>query len=407
MAEGTITGFLGPNGAGKATTLRMLLGLVTPTSATATIASRPYAELDAPFLHFGAVLEATSFHPGRRARDHPRVLAVAAGPPNDRVPAVLEQVGLGDAAHRRVKGFSLGMRQRLDLAAALLGDPQVLILDEPAGLDPEGVHWLRQFLRSYADRGGTVLVSSHLLAEVAQTVDDVVIIDGGRLVRQSSLRELANEATPGVWVRTPQAAALRDTLMAQGITTEITTWAPRTVAKGHTERRTASRLSRRHAAPIIRPVWGCPSPLPAPPTPGPPGVDQGMLGWSANIETLTIDNDRFRTVLFTGQSLQLTVMSLQPGEEIGAEVHPALDQFIRIEQGRAEVVMGRSENDQGETHHLAEDWSVIIPAGTWHNVINCGDSTLKLYSIYAPPEHPQGTVHRTKAEADAAEAEHD
>ena len=151
------------------------------------------------------------------------MLAVAAGLPDGRVPEVLEQVGLGAAAHRRVKGFSLGMRQRLGLAAALLGDPQVLILDEPAnGLDPEGVHWLRQFLRSYADRGGTVLVSSHLLAEVAQTVDDVVIIAGGRLVRQSSLRELANEATPGVWVRTPQAAALRDTLVAQGITTEIT-----------------------------------------------------------------------------------------------------------------------------------------------------------------------------------------
>ncbi len=131
-----------------------------------------------------------------------------------------------------------------------------------------------------------------------------------------------------------------------------------------------------------------------------------MLGWSANIETSTIDNDTFRTVLFTGQSLQLTVMSLQPGEEIGAEVHPGLDQFIRIEQGRAEVVMGRSEHDQSEIHHLEDEWAVIIPAGTWHNVINCGDSMLKLYSVYAPPEHPQGTVLHTKAEADAAEAEH-
>lgn len=130
-----------------------------------------------------------------------------------------------------------------------------------------------------------------------------------------------------------------------------------------------------------------------------------MLGWSANIEAATIDNDTFRTVLFTGRSLQLTVMSLQPGEEIGAEVHPGLDQFIRIERGRAKVVMGRSEGDQSETHDLADDWAVIIPAGTWHNVINCGASPLKLYSVYAPPEHEHGTVHRTKAEGDAAEAE--
>ncbi len=131
-----------------------------------------------------------------------------------------------------------------------------------------------------------------------------------------------------------------------------------------------------------------------------------MLGWSADIEAATVDNDTFRTVLFTGQSLQLTVMSLQPGEEIGAEVHPGLDQFIRVEQGRAEVVMGRSAEDQSETHHLEDDWAVVIPAGIWHNVVNCGNSTLKLYSIYAPPEHPPDTVHRTKAEADAAETDH-
>ncbi|MCU1498548.1 MAG: transporter ATP-binding protein [Acidimicrobiales bacterium] len=222
VAEGSVTGFLGPNGAGKTTTLRMLLGLVAPTSGTATFAGRRYCELETPFRQVGAVLEATSFHPGRRARNHLRVLAVAAGLPDVRADEVLEQVGLGDAADRRVKGFSLGMRQRLGLAAALLGDPRVLIMDEPTnGLDPEGVHWLRQFLRSYADQGGTVLVSSHLLAEVAQTVDDVVIIAGGRLIRQSSLRDLATEATPGVLVRTPQAGALRDALVAKGITTEI------------------------------------------------------------------------------------------------------------------------------------------------------------------------------------------
>ena len=137
---------------------------------------------------------------------------------------MLDQVGLADAGDRRVKGFSLGMRQRLGLAAALLGEPEVLILDEPAnGLDPEGVHWLRQFLRSYADQGRTVLVSSHLLAEVAQTVDDVVIIAGGRLVTQSSLADLAGQATPGVWVRTPQAETLRAALAAQGIAAELQT----------------------------------------------------------------------------------------------------------------------------------------------------------------------------------------
>ncbi len=217
VERGTITGFLGPNGAGKTTTLRMLLGLVAPTEGTATIDGRRYQDLEAPFRHVGAVLESTSFHPGRRARDHLRVLATAAGVPSSRVDEVLHQVGLTDVGGRRVKGFSLGQRQRLGLAAALLGDPQVLILDEPAnGLDPEGVHWLRQFLRAYADGGRTVLVSSHLLAEIAQTVDDVVIIAGGRLVTQSSLADLAGQATPAVRVRTPDAEALRAALAAQG-----------------------------------------------------------------------------------------------------------------------------------------------------------------------------------------------
>jgi ABC-2 type transport system ATP-binding protein len=221
VAPGTVTGFLGPNGAGKTTTLRILLGLVTPTAGTATIAGRPYRELTEPVRHVGAVLDSTGFHPGRRARDHLRVVCVAAGLPVARVDAVVDQVGLGEVAGRRVKGFSLGMRQRLGLAAALLGDPEILILDEPAnGLDPEGVHWLRRFLRSYADQGRTVLVSSHLLAEVAQTVDDVVIIASGRLVTQSSLAELAGRATPGVWIRTPQAPALRDALATHSVTSE-------------------------------------------------------------------------------------------------------------------------------------------------------------------------------------------
>jgi ABC-2 type transport system ATP-binding protein len=217
VGPGTVTGFLGPNGAGKTTTLRMLLGLVAPTSGTATIDGRPYRELADPLRRVGAVLEAGGFHPGRSARDHLRVLAKAAGLPAGRVGEVLEQVGLAAAGRRRVGGFSLGMRQRLGLAAALLGDPEVLVLDEPAnGLDPEGVHWLRGLVRGLADQGRTVLVSSHLLAEVAQTIDRVVIIDRGRLVAQSTLADLTAGGDRTVRVRTPQPEALRDLLVARG-----------------------------------------------------------------------------------------------------------------------------------------------------------------------------------------------
>jgi ABC-2 type transport system ATP-binding protein len=216
--QGTVVGFLGPNGAGKTTTLRMLLGLVTPTVGSARIDGKPYRELADPIRHVGAVLEASSFHPGRSARNHLRVIATAAGLPHARADDVLAQVGLTEAGHRRVGGFSLGMRQRLGLATALLGDPQVLILDEPAnGLDPEGVHWLRGFLRQLADQGRTVLVSSHVLAEVAQTVDQVVIIAAGRLVTQSTLAALTARTDQLVRVRTPQAEALRSLLAAQGI----------------------------------------------------------------------------------------------------------------------------------------------------------------------------------------------
>ena len=219
---GAVTGFLGPNGAGKTTTLKTLLGLLAPSAGSATFDGRAYAELAEPYHHVGAVLESTGFHPGRRARAHLRVLATAAGLPFSRVEEVLDDVGLADAADRRIKGFSLGMRQRLALAAALLGDPDVLILDEPAnGLDPEGVHWLRCFLRSFADRGGTVLVSSHLLAEVAQTVDDVVIIAHGRLVTQSSLTELGERRPSEVRVRTPQAETLRSALSDHGIAADL------------------------------------------------------------------------------------------------------------------------------------------------------------------------------------------
>jgi ABC-2 type transport system ATP-binding protein len=216
--QGTVVGFLGPNGAGKTTTLRTLLGLVTPTAGTARIDGKPYRELADPVHHVGAVLEASSYHPGRSARNHLRVVATAAGLPLNRADAVLDQVGLTGAARRRVGGFSLGMRQRLGLATALLGDPQVLILDEPAnGLDPEGVHWLRGLLRQLADQGHTVLVSSHVLAEVAQTVDQVVIIARGRLVTQSTLAALTARTDQLVRVRTPQAETLRPLLAAQGI----------------------------------------------------------------------------------------------------------------------------------------------------------------------------------------------
>jgi len=216
--QGTVVGFLGPNGAGKTTTLRTLLGLVTPTSGSARIDSKPYRELPDPVHHVGAVLEAASFHPGRSARNHLRVVATAAGLPLARADQVLAQVGLTTAARRRVGGFSLGMRQRLGLATALLGDPQVLILDEPAnGLDPEGVHWLRGLLRQLADQGRTVLVSSHVLAEVAQTVDQVVIIAAGRLVTQSTLAALTARTEQLVRVRSPQAETLRTLLAAQGI----------------------------------------------------------------------------------------------------------------------------------------------------------------------------------------------
>jgi ABC-2 type transport system ATP-binding protein len=217
VQPGTLTGFVGPNGAGKTTTLRMILGLVRPTAGTAVIDGVPYARLDRPARHVGAVLEASGFHPGRTARDHLRVLAGPTGIPVSRVDQVLSEVDLAGAAGRRVGGFSLGMRQRLGLAGALLGDPGLLILDEPTnGLDPAGVHWLRRFLRQRVDRGGTVLVSSHLLAELALSADSVIIIKDGRLVAQGPVHELtAGSAT--VRVRTPQADQLRAVLAARGV----------------------------------------------------------------------------------------------------------------------------------------------------------------------------------------------
>ena len=191
LRAGTVTGFLGPNGAGKTTTLRLLLGLAEPTAGEALVFGRRYRELEDPARRVGAVLESNDFHPGRSGRDHLRTLALAAEIPRSRVEQVLELVELGPVAARRVKTYSLGMRQRLGLAGALLGNPELLILDEPAnGLDPAGVHWLRRFLRDFAEQGRTVLVSSHILAEVAQTVDQIVIISRGRLLATGTLADL-------------------------------------------------------------------------------------------------------------------------------------------------------------------------------------------------------------------------
>ena len=191
LRTGTVTGFLGPNGAGKTTTLRLLLGLAEPNAGEALVFGRRYRDLTEPARRVGAVLESNDFHPGRSGRDHLRTLAIAGGIPTSRVDEVLAKVELESVARRRVQTYSLGMRQRLGLAAAMLGDPELLVLDEPAnGLDPAGVHWLRRFLRTFADRGGTALVSSHMLAEAAQTVDDVVIIDRGRRIANGRLDEL-------------------------------------------------------------------------------------------------------------------------------------------------------------------------------------------------------------------------
>jgi ABC-2 type transport system ATP-binding protein len=231
LERGTVTGFLGPNGAGKTTTLRMLLHLVQPTAGRALVFGRRYQDLERPASRVGAVLEAADFHPGRSGRDHLFSLALALGREVDdgkwlsgreraaaqRVEAVLDLVGLSSAARRRVGSYSLGMRQRLGLAGALLGDPELLILDEPAnGLDPEGVRWLREFMHDFAAEGKTVLVSSHVLAEVAQTVDQVIIINEGRLVTFEPLARLTAKLTGTVRVRAPGAHRLSAVLAAAG-----------------------------------------------------------------------------------------------------------------------------------------------------------------------------------------------
>ncbi|MFC7487759.1 ABC transporter ATP-binding protein [Knoellia sp. CPCC 206453] len=211
VEPGRITGFLGPNGAGKTTSLRMLLGLIHPTSGSATIDGQNYHDLDHPMSIVGSALEATNFHPGRTGRDHLRVLAAAGGLPVSRVDELLDLTGIPAAARKRAGEYSMGMRQRLGLAAALLGDPRVLILDEPSnGLDPEGIRWLRGFLRHLSSEGKTILVSSHLLQEVEATVDDVVIIANGRMVRSGAMSEL--RGAPSTIVRTSDTSQLAGAL---------------------------------------------------------------------------------------------------------------------------------------------------------------------------------------------------
>ena len=231
VRPGAVTGFLGPNGAGKTTTLRMLLGLARPSAGHATILGHPFAALPDPARSVGANLEISGMHPGRSGRDHLRSLAAFAGLPRSRVEEVLELVEMTDAAGRRAGKYSTGMRQRLGLAATLLGDPSVLVLDEPAnGLDPQGIRWLRTFLRGAAGEGRTVLVSSHVLSEVEQTVDDVVVIHRGRLVKSGPIATLRTSL--GVRVRSPRAAELAGALERAGAT--VSTEADRLIVRGKT-----------------------------------------------------------------------------------------------------------------------------------------------------------------------------
>ncbi|MFJ5718352.1 ABC transporter ATP-binding protein [Streptomyces sp. NPDC093149] len=219
VRPGTVTGFLGPNGAGKSTTMRMLLGLDAPTRGRSTIGGRAYAAHSAPLTEVGALLEARSVHPGRTAFNHLMALAHTHGIPRRRVEHVLDLAGLNTVAHKRIKGFSLGMGQRLGIAAALLGDPATLILDEPVnGLDPEGVLWIRNLLRSLAEQGRTVLVSSHLMSEMALTADHLIIIGRGRLLADMTVADfVATAGGASVKVVTPRARDLRELLTGPGI----------------------------------------------------------------------------------------------------------------------------------------------------------------------------------------------
>jgi ABC-2 type transport system ATP-binding protein len=229
VAPGRITAFLGANGSGKTTCMRLLLGLDSPTAGSATLGGRHYRTIAHPMQTVGAVID-QGFHPSRTARNHLRIVTGQAGMPHHRTDAVLDLVGLTSAADRRVGGYSLGMRQRLGLAAALVGDPEILVLDEPFnGLDPEGIQILRRFLRRFADEGRTVFLSSHLLAEVAQSADDAMIIDHGRLVTAGPVHELMPQA-PEVLVTTKDADLLAVALSHRGAT--VRRQAPDQVAVG-------------------------------------------------------------------------------------------------------------------------------------------------------------------------------
>ncbi|MFH9014602.1 ABC transporter ATP-binding protein [Streptomyces sp. NPDC017943] len=250
VRPGTVTGFLGPNGAGKSTTMRMLLGLDAPTRGHATVNGRSYAAHPAPLTEVGALLEARSVHPGRTAHHHLQALALTHGIPRTRVDHVLALTGLTDVAHRRVKGFSLGMGQRLGIAAALLGDPAVLILDEPVnGLDPEGVLWIRTLLKSLAAEGRTVLVSSHLMSETALTAEHLVIIGRGRLLADTTVADFVRASAAGTTrVVTPEATTLAHLLTAPGVT--LTTDTPGTLLVGGTDAEHIGRTAAAHGIPL-------------------------------------------------------------------------------------------------------------------------------------------------------------
>jgi ABC-2 type transport system ATP-binding protein len=250
VSPGAVTGFLGPNGAGKTTTLRMLLGLVEPTAGSATIRGHRYRDLPDPLHEVGAVLEASAAHPGRTARNHLRLQAMAARVSPTRADEMLELTGLAPAADRRAGQLSLGMRQRLALAAALLPEPDLLILDEPTnGLDPEGVRWLRDLLHGIAAQGRTVLVSSHILAEVAQTVGTVLILDHGRLITQAPLDQLIARQGPLVRLRTPEAGALQAVLTADGA--RVLRAGPDSIEVTGTSPERVAALAAEHSIPIL------------------------------------------------------------------------------------------------------------------------------------------------------------